>query len=73
MEEICFEILGKKGDVAIGYDVKTAEMKFNELLSDGLVPIAKSKGKKVVKVKSFKDVLDTTKGKVTWIPKIEGG
>lgn len=64
-----FKILGKKGDVGLDYDIETAEIKFNELLSSGLTPFAQNETKALAKVNNFKECED----EVLWLPRIAGG
>ncbi|MFH1526279.1 MAG: hypothetical protein ABIG69_06435 [Bacteroidota bacterium] len=63
-----FKIMGKKGDAVYDYDVATAEIKFNELFSAGMVPMIKESGKNQV-AKVFKSDIE----EITWIPQIAGG
>lgn len=64
-----FKIMGQKGDDVYDYDVETAEVKFNELLSASLLPVALdgSGDKKIIK--KFNPEVE----EITWIPKIIGG
>jgi hypothetical protein len=65
-----FKIMGRKGDAVYDYDTATGEVKFNELLSDGLVPFGSSgEGKKLAKVDKFHPDLE----EVVWMPKLVGG
>ena len=63
-----FMIMGKKGDAVYDYDVETAEVKFNELLTSNLLPVV-CKGA----VKEIAKKFDPDADEVTWIPKIAGG
>lgn len=62
-----FKIMGTKGDAVYDYDLETAEIKFNELLSRGMLPFEITEtGNKAMTVFKPSD-------KVVWLPRILGG
>ena len=64
-----FKIMGRKGDAVFDYDMETAEIKFNELLSAGMLPVEADESGGSKPVASFRRDLE----RVTWIPRIAGG
>jgi hypothetical protein len=64
-----FEIMGKKGHGVYDYDLQTAEIKFNELVSANLVPMCVDEQGQHEVMESF----DKDATKVRWVPRIAGG
>lgn len=64
-----FKILGAKGDAVLDYGIETAEVKFNELLSDGLLPFKQDEKKALSRIDNFKECGD----EVTWVMMLAGG
>ncbi len=64
-----FKILGAKGDAVLDYDIETAEVKFNELLLEGLLPFKEGETRALSRINNF----DECEDEVTWLMKIAGG
>lgn len=64
-----FRIMGKKGDVAIDYDLEAAELKFNELKESNLIPFEKKRDGKLQKINDF----NSKANELYWLPRITGG
>lgn len=65
-----FKIMCDKGDAGYDYDTETAEIKFNELLSQNYLPVAVDPDTgKNKNVKEF----DPDIQELIWVPAIMGG